>query len=47
MDLETIVGFISIQVASGFLKEHGKEIYQKVKGVLMKSSNCKTSRRGF
>jgi len=34
MDLETIVGFISIQVASGFLKEHGKEIYQKVKGVL-------------
>lgn len=34
MDLETIVGFISIQVASGFLKEHGKEIYQKVKGIL-------------
>jgi hypothetical protein len=34
MDLETIVGFISIQVASGFLKEHGKEIYHKVKGVL-------------
>jgi hypothetical protein len=34
MDLETIVGFISVQVASGFLKEHGKEIYQKVKGVL-------------
>ena len=30
MDLATIVGFISIQVASGFLKEHGKEIYQKV-----------------
>jgi hypothetical protein len=29
MDLETIVGFISIQVASGFLKEHGKEIYQR------------------
>ena len=34
MDLETIVGFISIQVASGFLKEHGKEIYQKVKSIL-------------
>jgi hypothetical protein len=34
MNLETIVGFISIQVASGFLKEHGKAIYQKVKSVL-------------
>ena len=34
MEFETIVGFISIQVASGFLKEHGKEIYQKVKSIL-------------
>ena len=34
MDLEMIVGFISLQVASGFLKEHGKEIYHKVKGLL-------------
>jgi len=34
MDLETIVGFTSLQVASGFLKEHGKEIYHKVKGLL-------------
>ena len=34
MNLATIVGFISIEVASGFLKEHGKEIYQKVKSIL-------------
>lgn len=34
MEFETIVGFISLQVASGFLKEHGKEIYQKVKSIL-------------
>ena len=34
MDFEMIVGFISLQVASGFLKEHGKEIYHKVKGLL-------------
>jgi hypothetical protein len=34
MDLEMIVGFISLQVASGFLKEHGNEIYHKVKGLL-------------
>ena len=34
MDFVTIATFISLQVASGFLKEHGKEIYQKVKGLL-------------
>lgn len=34
MDLTTIAGFISLQVASGFLKEHGKEIYHKVKALM-------------
>ncbi|HKQ04140.1 MAG TPA: hypothetical protein VJ464_03340 [Blastocatellia bacterium] len=34
MDVLTIASFIAVQVASGFLKEHGKEIYQKVKGIL-------------
>jgi hypothetical protein len=34
MDLMTIATFISLEVASGFLKEHGKEIYQKVKALL-------------
>lgn len=34
MDLISIATFISLEVASGFLKEHGKEIYQKVKDLL-------------
>jgi hypothetical protein len=34
MDLETIVEFISLEVASGFLKEHGEEIYHQVKALL-------------
>jgi hypothetical protein len=34
MDLITIATFISLQIASGFLKEHGKEIYGKVKELL-------------
>lgn len=34
MDFLTIATFISLEVASGFLKEHGKEIYHKVKGLL-------------
>lgn len=34
MDLISIATFISLEIASGFLKEHGKEIYGKVKEVL-------------
>ncbi|MDQ6786764.1 MAG: hypothetical protein M3033_08130 [Acidobacteriota bacterium] len=34
MDLVTIASFISLEIASGFLKEHGKEIYHKAKGLL-------------
>lgn len=34
MDLITIATFISLEVASGFLKEHGKDIYQRVKNLL-------------
>jgi hypothetical protein len=34
MDILTIASFVALQVASGFLKEHGKEIYQKVKSIL-------------
>lgn len=34
MDLMTIATFISLEVASGFLKEHGKELYHKVKALL-------------
>ncbi|HEY0725864.1 MAG TPA: hypothetical protein VGD41_18090 [Pyrinomonadaceae bacterium] len=34
MDPITIATFISLQIASGFLKEHGKEIYGKVKELL-------------
>ena len=34
MDFITIATFISLEVASGFLKEHGKEIYHRVKGLL-------------
>ena len=34
MDPITVATFISLQIASGFLKEHGKEIYGKVKELL-------------
>ena len=34
MDLTTVATFICLQIASGFLKEHGKEIYGKVKELL-------------
>ena len=34
MDLITIATFISLEIASGFLKEHGKEIYGKVRELL-------------
>ena len=34
MDLATVAAFVSLEVASGFLREHGKEIYQKVKSLL-------------
>jgi hypothetical protein len=34
MDLISIATFISLEIASGFLKEHGKEIYGKLKEAL-------------
>jgi hypothetical protein len=34
MDFGTIATFIALQIASGFLKENGKDIYEKVKSVL-------------
>jgi|SRR5882724_13670249 len=34
MDLISIATFISLEIASGFLKEHGKEIYGKLKEVI-------------
>ncbi len=34
MDITTVAAFITLEVASGFLKEHGKEIYHKVKALL-------------
>lgn len=34
MTFTTIATFISLEIASGFLKEHGKEIYHKVKDLL-------------
>lgn len=34
MDITTVAEFISLQVAGGFLKEHGKEIYTKVRALL-------------
>ena len=34
MDVTTIAAFISLEVASGFLKESGKEIYHKVRASL-------------
>jgi hypothetical protein len=34
MDWTTVATFISLEIASGFLKEHGKEIYHKAKGLL-------------
>jgi hypothetical protein len=34
MDLTTVATFICLQIASGFLKENGKEIYGKVKELL-------------
>jgi hypothetical protein len=34
MILETVAAFIALEIASGFLKEHGKEIYHKAKDLL-------------
>lgn len=34
MTFATIATFVSLEIASGFLKEHGKEIYHKVKELL-------------
>lgn len=34
MLIETVAAFIVLEIASGFLKENGKEIYQKTKALL-------------
>lgn len=34
MDLSTLATFISIEMARGFLKEPGKEIYERLKALL-------------
>ena len=34
MGFATIATFIGLEIASGFLKEHGKEIYHKAKSLL-------------
>jgi hypothetical protein len=34
MDISTIASFISLEIARGFLKEHGKDIYDKAKQLL-------------
>ncbi|MGC2235266.1 MAG: hypothetical protein WA584_03845 [Pyrinomonadaceae bacterium] len=34
MLIETVAAYIALEIASGFLKEHGKEIYHKAKGLL-------------
>lgn len=34
MLIETVASYIALEIASGFLKEHGKEIYHKAKDLL-------------
>lgn len=34
MDISTVASFISLEIARGFLKEHGKDIYDKAKQLL-------------